>query len=100
LLRQREATARSMAGFWDLPSPEDLPAARAGRRLGVIRHTITHHHYTFTVLAASARRPAGDRFAWFDSARLAEIPLSTTARKALTLADMVKSDSRRLRIVT
>jgi len=99
LLRQREAAARRMAGFWDLPSPEDLPAARAGCRLGEIRHTITHHHYTFTVIAASGRAPGG-RFAWFDTARLGEIPLSTTARKALTLAGMVKSDARRARIVT
>jgi A/G-specific adenine glycosylase len=90
LLRRREAGARRMAGFWDLPAPEDLPGSRTGARLGEFRHTITHHHYTFTVLAAtpptgSARLP----FRWFDPAALAGIPLSTTARKALKLAGIL-----------
>ncbi len=89
LLRQREAGARNMAGFWDLPAPEDLPGSRTGARFGEFRHTITHHHYTFTVLAAAAPRPTGPtsrQFRWFDPAALARIPLSTTARKALKLA--------------
>jgi len=88
LLRQREEGARRMAGFWDLPAPEELPGSRAGARVGEFRHTITHHHYTFTVLAATARRPGGQaspQFRWFDTAALARIPLSTTARKALKL---------------
>ena len=92
LLRQREAGARRMAGFWDLPAPEDLPGSRTGARFGEFRHTITHHHYTFTVLAATARRPAGPvspRFRWFDPAALTGIPLSTTARKALKLAGIL-----------
>lgn len=90
LLRRREAEARRMAGFWDLPSPEDLPAARPGRTLGTFRHTITHHHYTFTVKEALA--PAGWEHAedgalrWFQAAGRLEIPLSTTARKGLKVA--------------
>ncbi|MGB7721279.1 MAG: A/G-specific adenine glycosylase [Bryobacteraceae bacterium] len=92
LLRQREAGEPRMAGFWDLPAPEDLPGSRTGARFGEFRHTITHHHYTFTVLAAAARRPAGPispRFRWFDPAALTGIPLSTTARKALKLAGIL-----------
>jgi len=85
LLRQRAADSGRMAGFWDLPSPEHLPHARLGRRLGEIRHTITRHHYTLAVRRAAARG-AGPGFAWFAPARLAAIPLSTTARKALTVA--------------
>jgi A/G-specific adenine glycosylase len=88
LLRRRHASARRMAGFWDLPAPEDLPAARTGRTLGEFRHTITHHHYTFTVLAARGR-PIGTDYEWFEPARLVEIPLSTTARKALKLAGIL-----------
>jgi A/G-specific adenine glycosylase len=88
LLRQRDAAARRMAGFWDLPSPEDLPEAQLGRHLGEIRHTITHHHYTLTVRSAEARA-AGPAFAWFPPSRLAGIPLSTTARKALKLAEIL-----------
>jgi A/G-specific adenine glycosylase len=91
LLRQRPAGARRMAGFWDLPAPEDLPQAQMGTHLGVIRHTITHHHYTLTVRAAeTSDRPAASiEFAWFHPGRLAEIPLSTTARKALKVAGIL-----------
>jgi A/G-specific adenine glycosylase len=90
LLRQREAGARRWAGFWDLPAPEDLPGSRAGARLGEFRHTITHHHYTLTVLAGAAPAgPARPPFRWFAAAALMEIPLSTTARKALKLAGVL-----------
>jgi A/G-specific adenine glycosylase len=82
LLRRREATARRMAGFWDLPSAEELPSAKHGRLLGTFRHTITHHHYTFAVIAATARAD-GPEYDWFSLENMAEIPLSTIARKAL-----------------
>jgi len=84
LLRRRADSARRMAGFWELPMAEDLPGARAGRHLGTFRHTITHHHYTFTVRSATARA-LGAEFRWFEAAELGAIPLSTTARKALKL---------------
>jgi A/G-specific adenine glycosylase len=89
LLRQRHAAASRMAGFWDLPAPEDLPAAKLGARIGEIRHTITHHHYTLEVRSATAHLPVTDGFRWFTVAQLAEIPFSTTARKALCLAGFV-----------
>jgi len=88
LLRQRDAAARRMAGFWDLPSPEDLPEARLGKHLGAIRHTITHHHYTLAVQSAAVDA-AGPEFGWFRPAELSGIPLSTTARKALQVAGML-----------
>ncbi|MBZ5623904.1 MAG: A/G-specific adenine glycosylase [Acidobacteriia bacterium] len=91
LLRQREATARRMAGFWDLPSPQDLPAARTGEHFGEIRHSITHHHYTLTVMAAcvAARSVPGPEFRWCRKEDFAKVPLSTTARKALKLAGIL-----------
>ena len=89
LLRQRDAAASRMAGFWDLPAPEDLPAATLGARIGAIRHTITHHHYRLEVRAATAPLPDRDGFRWFKITQLAEIPLSTTARKAIHLAGIV-----------
>jgi A/G-specific adenine glycosylase len=93
LLRQRDAAARRMAGFWDLPSPEDLPGERLGKHLGKIRHTITHHRYTFAVRSAAVRSAAvdvaGPEFGWFRPAELTGIPLSTTARKALQVAGML-----------
>jgi A/G-specific adenine glycosylase len=85
LLRQREPDARRMAGFWDLPAPVDLPGARTGKSFGEIRHTITHHRYTLQIAAATARVPRGP-FEWFDAGKLGDVPLSTTARKALKLA--------------
>jgi len=84
LLRRRAASSRRMAGFWELPERADLPAARLGEIYGTFRHTITHHHYTVTVQAASAPSPV-DGYAWFAPAMLATIPLTTTARKALAL---------------
>jgi A/G-specific adenine glycosylase len=89
LLRQREASQRRMAGFWDLPTPEDLPEAKVGLHIGEIRHSITHHRYTLAVRAATAALPVPGGFAWFTIVQLAEIPLSTTARKALALAGIV-----------
>jgi A/G-specific adenine glycosylase len=89
LLRQKEAGARRMAGFWELPEAGDLPEARAGKSFGAFRHTITHHHFTFTVRAATARA-AGAPFGWFSAAELPAIPLSTTARKALKLVGFLE----------
>jgi A/G-specific adenine glycosylase len=86
LLRQRDASASRMAGFWDLPSPEDLPAAKKAARVGEIRHTITHHHYTLAVRRAAVRGRVGAGFRWFAAAELDAIPFSTMARKALELA--------------
>ena len=84
LLRQKEAAARRMAGFWELPAAAELSGARPGKTWGAFRHTITHHHYTFTVRSATVRVP-GPHFRWFSAEELDGIPLSTTARKALKL---------------
>jgi adenine-specific DNA glycosylase len=75
-----------MAGFWDLPAPEELPRVTVVERLGSFRHTITHHHYTLTVLAGRLGRGGlGEEFGWFAAEELGGIPLSTTARKGLRL---------------
>jgi A/G-specific adenine glycosylase len=84
LLHQRPSSAKRMPGFWELPAPGDLPSARVGECRGQFRHSITHYRYTFQVLLASARSP-GRGFGWFSIERLDEIPLSTTARKALVI---------------
>jgi A/G-specific adenine glycosylase len=88
LLKQRPSSAKQMPGFWDLPAPEDLPSARVGKCYGDFRHSITHHRYTFQVYLASATSP-GHGYAWFRTERLGEIPLSTTARKALKRAGVL-----------
>lgn len=86
LLRLRDQDARHMRGFWDLPDAADLPHADLGDVLGEFRHTITHHHYTFTVRSATVRKPALG-YRWFALEELGEIPCATTARKALKLLD-------------
>ena len=86
LLRQREAAQSRMAGFWDLPTPEDLPRTKPAELLGEIRHTITHHHYRLAVRRARPPAAVAEPFRWWDVSELAGIPLSTAARKALALA--------------
>jgi A/G-specific adenine glycosylase len=89
LLRQREASASRMAGFWDLPTPEDLPQAHPTQEIGEIRHTITHHHYTLSVHCGKLAGHVAEPFRWFAPGEFSGIPLSTTARKALKLAGLV-----------
>jgi A/G-specific adenine glycosylase len=67
-------------GFWDLPEP--FPGAVASGALGTFRHSIMDTQYVFEVREATAgRAPKGAR--WWDESNLEEIPLSTTAKKAL-----------------
>ena len=87
LLVRESQDAKRMAGFWRLPAPQEAPRAKRGERLGEFKHTITRHHYEFCVYAASLEKSApATGFRWFRDSELAEIPLSTTARKALRLA--------------
>jgi len=88
LLRQREAGERRMAGFWELPTPDHLPGALVGAAIGTVRHSITHHRYVLAVHRAVAS-PRGKSYRWISPAELANIPLSTSARKALRLAGVV-----------
>ena len=84
LLWRRNPDSRRLGGFWELPSSEELPKAKKLDTVGSFRHSITNHNYTFTIVKATAPRPAS-HFQWFDHAQLEGIPLSTTTRKALAL---------------
>ena len=77
--------SKRVRGFWDLPEP--FPGVRASGVLGTFRHTIMNTQYVFEVREAPAdRTPKGAK--WWDESSLREIPLSTTAKKALRyLAD-------------
>ena len=88
LLWQRSADSRRLAGFWELPSIEQLPELTAMREVGSFRHTITHHHYLVTVRAGELgpRTRVAGPLRWVSSADLSRLPLSTPARKALRLA--------------
>jgi A/G-specific adenine glycosylase len=82
LLRQRPPDVSRMPGFWELPEAREIPGARMGVELGWFRHTITHHIYRVRVVEAAVRRtPRGMQWKPLDT--LNEVPLSTTARKAL-----------------
>jgi A/G-specific adenine glycosylase len=84
LLWKRGVDSQRLKGFWELPSPEELPKAKEQAALGSFRHSITNHYYTFTVVKATVAR-AGSRFQWLEPSRLDSLPLSTTSRKALAL---------------
>jgi A/G-specific adenine glycosylase len=82
LLWKRPRGAGRMAEFWELPEPAQLPGLRLGEQLGTVRHAITHHRYTFRVIAGKIPGlPEG--LSMVARSRLAEMPLSTMARKAL-----------------
>ncbi|MFN7918644.1 MAG: A/G-specific adenine glycosylase [Bryobacteraceae bacterium] len=84
LVWQRPPDDSRMAGFWELPEPDQLPQALLGEVLGTFRHTITIYKYRFTVVASSAPR-APKQFEWKTREVLSRLPLSTIARKALNL---------------
>jgi A/G-specific adenine glycosylase len=95
LLWQRPPDARRLAGFWELPSPEQLPQPASLAEIGAFRHTITNHHYRVAVhLSRSAQKArAGKPLRWINLANLSTLPLSTTARKALRIAGILTSVS-------
>lgn len=84
LMWQRPADSARLAGFWELPEGEQLPGARVGPELGVVRHAIVNHSYTIRVKTAQLPRPPRS-FSWVERGRMREIPVSTIARKALDL---------------
>ena len=85
LLRRRPPDAAKLAGFWELPQADEVPAAKSVSEAGSFRHSITNHVYEFHVRTAKvARAPRG--FQWVERSSLSELPLSTVARKALACA--------------
>lgn len=82
LLWQRPRMEGRMAGFWELPSLDQLPAAELEAGAGSFRHTITHHLHRVRVHRASLEE-VPPTFGWKPRGELAGLPLSTIARKAL-----------------
>lgn len=84
LLKRREESAARLAGFWELPALEEVPAAKHLKRLGSLRHSITRHDYTVEVWHGRLNRaPAG--FEWHALEVVEELPLASMTRKALAL---------------
>jgi A/G-specific adenine glycosylase len=89
LLWQHAPDDRRLAGFWELPEQLD---GLTGRPAGRFRHSIVNHDYSFEVRTASLNRaPPGHR--WWPENRLAGIPLSTTAKKAIACWQAAKVKS-------
>jgi len=95
LLRQRPADSAIMPGFWELPQAE---AARldagcfqslgieSDGLLGEFRHAITFRNYRGRVHRGILAGKAPGGYRWVSTTRLAELPLTTIARKALAAA--------------
>jgi len=87
LLWQRPADSRRFASFWELPSVDQMAELSAIAEIGAFRHTITHHHYVVTVRRGrlSPKVLVPQPLQWIPLEKLASLPLSTIARKALRL---------------
>ena len=84
LLWQRPADSQRLAGFWELPERQQLPIAKLHGGPAGFRHTIVNSTYLVQVHRASIRsRPRG--FEWVSKTSMASIPVTTMAKKALTL---------------
>ncbi len=86
LFWQRPAESSRLAKFWELPEREQLPSAKVTDYAGAFQHRIVNTTYLVEVYRATVRsRPRG--FRWLAKSSLGEVPISTTAKKALALHD-------------
>jgi A/G-specific adenine glycosylase len=74
-------------GFWDLPEP--FHGVKIMETVGEFRHSIMNRTYRFRVSRARVQS-APEGFHWTTEARLDEIPLGTTARKALAVLSRIE----------
>ncbi len=95
LLLKRRAAAGQLQGFFELPEPADLPAARLGPQLGRFRHSITNRRYLISVRSARSVLPEGP-FVWAPEWNLHQLPLTTATRKALALRSKRELDGESL----
>ena len=82
LLRRQSAESKRLPGFWELPGAAQLNGFEARDEIGEFQHTIVGTTYCYRLVSGRVRRrPRG--FAWVERAKFHEIPLSTTAKKAM-----------------
>jgi A/G-specific adenine glycosylase len=84
LLWQRPADSRRLAGFWELPECEQVPGAKVSVAAGTFRHTIVNTTYLVEVCWATVSS-CPKQLKWVAKGILRDLPLSTTAKKALNL---------------
>jgi A/G-specific adenine glycosylase len=93
LFWQRPPESARLAQFWELPERDQLPAAKVTDYAGAFRHTIVNTTYRVEVCRATIRsRPNG--FQWLARSSLGDVPVSTTAKKALALDAQSEAVSR------
>jgi A/G-specific adenine glycosylase len=85
-LWQRPTNSPRLAGFWELPEQEQLPAAKIVGDLGNFRHTIVNTTYLVEIWRATARSMPAE-FRWIEKSKLADLPISTTAKKAFAVSN-------------
>jgi A/G-specific adenine glycosylase len=85
LMWQRGPDSARMAGFWELPQPEQVPGLERHEMVGAFRHTITHHVYEIAVISGKVRKKAAG-LQWIRLSEIPDLPVSTIARKALEFA--------------
>jgi A/G-specific adenine glycosylase len=88
---QRPPEARLMPGFWELPEKEHLPAAFPEKILGDFSHGITVYSYKMKVWRTPVPAKLGD-CRWLELRELADLPLSTIFKKALSVASKFVGD--------
>jgi A/G-specific adenine glycosylase len=82
LIWQRPGEQRRLAGFWELPEPGQLPGAKLSGPVGQFLHTIVNTNFNCQVFRATLTIvPQG--FRWLKKDQIDDLPLSTTAKKAL-----------------
>ncbi len=82
LFWKRPPNSPRLAGFWELPEPDQLAGAQVGEPIGHFTHTIVNTKYQFEVVQGAIKAvPEG--FSFLSKMLFDEVPLSTTAKKAL-----------------
>ena len=86
-VRQRQAEAKRMAGFWELPDNAQFAATLPREHLGTFTHTIVNTRWNVTVFRVRLRGNAGlpEGVQWRTRVDLALLPVTTITKKALAL---------------
>jgi len=91
VLLARRPEGSLFAGMWDLPDTEiKLPGVRlrgAAKECGIVEQTLTHREVRVTVRTAQASgTPRSEALRWVQPSKLAQIGLSSLAKKSLRKA--------------
>jgi A/G-specific adenine glycosylase len=82
LMRRRADSEARLPGFWDLPLVGEIAVVGEVCFQGTFRHSITNHRYVVQVFSGKVRgAPRG--FQWIPWAKLATLPVTSIAKKAI-----------------